>query len=57
MNTMKPFVKNKGVSSTKEPITKENPHVHRFTSYVADLKNNWAYVGTNREPRFICPVG
>ena len=36
----------------KKPYEPPNPHVHRFTSYLADLKNNWAYVGTSREPRF-----
>lgn len=27
------------------------PHVHRCTSYVADLKKNWAYVNTNKNPK------
>ena len=25
-------------------------HVHRYHSYLLDLQNNWAYIGTNRLP-------
>ena len=42
---------------TAKDKKKENPHVHRFSSYISDLKKNWAYVGTNRKPRFKCAVG
>lgn len=34
----------------------ENPHVHRCSSYICDLKRNWAYVGTTRQPKFRCAV-
>ena len=42
------------MEKTKKKVEdkKENPHVQRFTSYIEDLKTNWAYVGTNRKPGF-----
>jgi hypothetical protein len=35
-----------------EKQTKENPHVHRFTSYIKTLETNWAYVNTKKTPGF-----
>ena len=31
--------------------TDESAHVHRTTSYVADLKNNWAYKNKSKIPK------
>ena len=33
-----------------ESVRVESAYVHRYTGYIADLKNNWAYIGTNRKP-------
>tara|TARA_B100001741_G_scaffold274296_1_gene243938 strand:+ start:688 stop:819 length:132 start_codon:yes stop_codon:yes gene_type:complete len=30
---------------------KENPHVHRFSSYVKNLEKHWAYAGLNKIPK------
>lgn len=29
---------------------KESPYVHRYTAYIKDLTQNWAYVDTKRTP-------
>ena len=34
-----------------EIINKENPHVHRYTSYITDLKTHWAYKDSSRCPK------
>ena len=31
--------------------TQESAHVHRSTSYIADLKNNWAYKNKSNIPK------
>lgn len=32
------------------PQSGESPHVHVYTSYLSELRNNWAYQGTNKTP-------
>lgn len=36
---------------TPAQTPKENPHVHRYTSYLKQLEENWAYKNTTKVPK------